>query len=117
MRTLLAAVVLVGSASGPAYAHGKGGEHIMGIVKQIQESVLTVEKDKTDITVALNAQTKFERDGAAITAKDLTVGERVVVHAQKDAGGTLVAQLIKVSKADAAKPTPGKKDRESEHKH
>lgn len=118
MRALLATLALTFLAAGPAFAHGKGGEHIMGTVKQLQENVLTIEKtDAKEVAVTLNAQTKLERDGAGITAKDLVIGERAVVHAQKDASGALVAQVIKVSKPQVPAKKNAPPQRGPEHKH
>ncbi|HYM97269.1 MAG TPA: cupredoxin domain-containing protein [Candidatus Sulfotelmatobacter sp.] len=79
-----------------ALAHG-GGEHIMGTVKSISEKGLTVEtKDKKEVKVAFDEKTKFEKSGATSTVKELSAGERVVVHTTKKQGSTEpVAVLVK----------------------
>ena len=78
-----------------ASAHA-GQEHVMGIVKSIDEKSITVEKkgDK-EVSVQLDPSTKFEKGAAAATAKDVSPGDRVVVHAKKSASG-LTAVLVKV---------------------
>jgi hypothetical protein len=81
-----------------ALSHG-GGEHIMGTVKAVEDTVLTVEtKDSKTVKVALDPATKFDREGKSATAKDIAVGDRVVVHAAKaDGSEGLRATLVKLS--------------------
>ena len=80
-----------------ARAHG-GVEHIMGTIKTIAATSLTVEvKDKSEVKILLDDKTKFEKDGAPATAKDMTVGTRVVVDAKKkEGGGEPLAVLVKL---------------------
>jgi hypothetical protein len=69
-------------------AHG-GGEHVMGIVKKIDAQELVVEtSEQKNVQVTLDDKTQFERSGASSTARELRVGDRVVVHCAKavDAG-------------------------------
>ena len=103
-----AAVALM---SGEAMAHGKGGDHLMGTVKSIDDTSLTIETGETNpVTVATDDKTKFQNGGAAAALKDLKVGDRVVVHAvKKDAG--LVAQLVKFGATPKkSSPAPGHED-------
>ena len=81
-----------------AFAHG-GGDHVMGVVKSIDGKSITVEtKDKKEVTLRLDGSTKFERAGASATAKDLSVGEKVVIHAEKS-GDMLHAEMVKFGKS------------------
>lgn len=88
---LIATSLLV---AGPALAHG-GGEHIMGTVKAIDGSTLSVAtKDKKQLQIMYDEKTVFEKSGARASVKDLKVGQRVVVHAMKH-GEMLHATLVK----------------------
>lgn len=85
-----------------AFAHG-GQEHVMGTVKAIDDASITVTtKAKKDVSVQLEASTKFEKGGAAVTAKDISVGDRVVVHSKKGGSGP-TAVLVKVGASSAGK--------------
>jgi hypothetical protein len=90
MAALLAAAL---SWQAPALAHG-GSEHLMGTVKAVDDQSLTVETKSKEVKVKLDPDTKFEKSGAAATAKDLSVGERVVVHT-RDAKDGQTAVLVK----------------------
>lgn len=87
----LAALVI---SAGP-FAHGAHGAHIMGTLKSIDEKSIVVSTEKDgDQTIVLDVSTHYEKSGAAAIAKDLTVGERVVVHARKTDQGQ-VAEMVK----------------------
>jgi len=91
--------VLLGGllAASVALAHG-GGEHLMGTVKAINASTITLEtKDKKVVTVHYDDQTVFEKSGGKATPQDLKVGARAVVHAMKH-GELLHATLVKFGK-------------------
>ncbi|HWU87756.1 MAG TPA: DUF5666 domain-containing protein [Kofleriaceae bacterium] len=79
-----------------ALAHGRG-EHLMGTVKAVDEKGLTVEtKEKKEVKVVFDERTKFEKDGAASSAKALSPGARVVVHTTRKQGvSDLIAVLVK----------------------
>lgn len=68
-----------------ALAHGKAA-HIMGTVKKISDTELTVETPKETVEVHVDSKTKFLHSGEAATLADLKVGERVVVEADAHAG-------------------------------
>ena len=75
---LLIAVMFV---TGFALAH-QGMHHVMGTVTKISESSITVEtKEKTSAAVSFGPETKFVKNRAVATIKDLKVGDRVVIHA------------------------------------
>ena len=108
-RTLLglAALATFAALPGAALAHG-GVEHLMGTVKSADDKSITVQtKNGKEVRAAIDASTKFEKAGAAATAKDVTVGERVVVHAKKS-GDAMTAVMVKIG--DAGKGHKGHED-------
>jgi hypothetical protein len=86
-----------------SFAHG-GGKHYLGTVKAVDEKAITIEtQDKKEVTVTLDAKTKFEKSGAAATFKDVAAGERVVLHTAKpDKAGVVKAVLVKFGTPPAA---------------
>ena len=79
-----------------AVAHG-GQEHVMGTVKAVDEGSITVTTTaRKDVTVQLDPSTKFHKGNSAATAKDVIVGDRVVIHAKRGASG-LTATVVKVA--------------------
>jgi hypothetical protein len=103
-RSLAAAAAFFLSASATAFAHG-GMEHLMGTVKSVSASSITVATKDKDVEVLLDEATKYE--GAA-SAADLKPGERVVVHAKK-AGTGLHAEMVKSHAVPGKKPAHGAK--------
>ena len=78
-----------------AVAHGSG-EHLMGTVKAIDASSITVETtDGHATTAVIDAATKFERSDQPSKREDVVVGEKVVVHSNK-VGDSLHALVVKV---------------------
>ena len=70
-------------AVGAAFAHGKE-QHVMGKVTAMTHSSITVQtKAKEPVAVYTMAETKYEKSGTVASMKDLTVGDRVVIHAEK----------------------------------
>lgn len=92
---------------GRTLAHGDGA-HIMGKVRAVQGSNLSVEeKGGKERTIGLDAKTRFEKAGAAAAVTDLQVGDRVVVHARRD-GDKLVAETVKFGERTKSAPAhPG----------
>jgi uncharacterized protein YxeA len=83
MKRMILLVTLVVLAVGAAFAHGKE-QHVMGKVTAMTDSSITVQtKTKDPVTVYTMAETKYEKSGAAASMKDLKVGDRVVIHAEK----------------------------------
>ena len=75
------------------WAHGNE-EHVMGTVKSISATTITVETtDKKTVEVAVTDKTKFVKSGQPETAHDLAVGDRVVIHADK-ADNKLTAHTV-----------------------
>src|SRR5258708_6185850 len=88
---LVGGVVLGGGA---AFAHGKD-QHVMGKVTAMTDSSITVQtKAKDHVTVYTMAETKYEKSGTAASLKDLKVGDRVVIHAEK-MGDKLMANEVR----------------------
>ena len=95
MKRLLLLILSFGLFAGAAYAHN-GMEHVMGTVTAMTESSISVKTMKGTVqTVALSGDTKFLKGDAAITLKDIKVGDHIVIHAAKKEG-KLVAAEIKV---------------------
>jgi len=102
------ALVLGMLAAGGALAHGKDGVHLLGTLEKREGTTLVVKtREGKSVEVMTAGDTKVERAGTAISAEQLRVGERVVVHAKKMSNGMLHAQLVKVG-AQSAKPAGGK---------
>jgi hypothetical protein len=77
------------------FAHGDE-KHIMGTVTKVSDSSVTVKDTHgKSVEVAITSTTKFMKDSKAVTAKDVQVGDRVVVHAKQN-GNKLEATMVKV---------------------
>jgi len=57
------------------------------------------------VTVAVVSQTTFSKNKAAAKLSDLSVGDRVVIHAKEPTEGKLVADTVQFS-TPAAKAAP-----------
>lgn len=78
---------------GAAFAHGKE-QHIMGKVTAMTDTSISVQtKAKNPVTVYTMPETKYAKGGAAASTKDLKVGDRVVIHAEK-MGDKLMANEV-----------------------
>jgi hypothetical protein len=77
-----------------AQAHN-GMEHVIGTVKAMTASVITVETPQHQtVMVMVDAATKFTHSDAASSMKELHVGERVVIHAKANADKKLVGVTV-----------------------
>jgi uncharacterized protein YxeA len=93
MKRIILLVATVVLAVGAAFAHGKD-QHVMGKVTAMTDSSITVQtKAKDHVTVYTMAETKYEKSGTAASLKDLKVGDRVVIHAEK-MGDKLMANEV-----------------------
>jgi len=91
LATLFALVLMVSSA----YAHN-GMEHVMGTVANVTDDSITVTtKDGQTETVAATPETKYTKMDAAISLKDIKVGDHVVIHATKK-DDKLIAATVQV---------------------
>ena len=80
------------------FAH-EGMQHVMGTVTQVSADSITVKTLKSGlVTVALAADTEFMKDKTAVKITDVKVGDRVVIHAKKDAKDAtkLVAHMVMI---------------------
>jgi hypothetical protein len=84
IRSLIAmAALLLGSAT--AFAHN-GIEHVMGTVKTLTDTSITVETVKHEMkTIALDPTTTFIYKGSKASPKDLKLADRVAIDTKDDA--------------------------------
>ena len=95
MQLIIATVALM-LGSAVAYAHN-GVEHIMGSVTSISDSSITVDTVKhTSVTVAVDATTKYMKDTAQASRKDIKVGDRVAIDAKENSDKKLVGVTVKL---------------------
>jgi len=93
MRKLLTIGVLMFALGALSFAHG-GAEHVMGKVKAMtSDSITVVTKTNAVKTVGFDASTKFMKSGEAATAKDLKVGDRVVIEVHEMSGKLHAAEV------------------------
>jgi Domain of unknown function (DUF5666) len=87
-----------------AWAHN-GMEHVMGTIAVIKGASLDIKTGSGPLkTVITDDKTMWMKGKVMITAKDLHVGDRVVVHA-KPVNGKLVAAEVEVGSAPATAHT------------
>jgi hypothetical protein len=101
---LFLSVILLAGAS-IAWAHGDK-KHVLGTVEKISADSVTVKTaDGQSVEVKLVPETVFLKSGHAATWKELSAGDRVVIHATPK-GAALEASEVKFgpSPAPAAKP-------------
>jgi len=99
---LIACISLITAA---ALAHGDE-EHVIGTVASVTKDSITVKTTANAlVTVAVVPQTTFSKNKTAAKLSDLSVGDRVVIHAKEPAEGKLVADTVQFS-TPAAKPAP-----------
>jgi hypothetical protein len=95
MKRLLALLLTIGVLVGVANAHN-GMQHVMGTVTSITTSNVTVKTtDGSTHVVLLSTDTKYLKGTQVIAAKDIKVGDHVVIHATKK-GDQLTAAEVKV---------------------
>ncbi len=88
-----------------ALAHD-GIEHVMGTVKTVSDTSITVETAQHKIaTIALDPTTKFANKDAKASLKDLKAGTRVVVDTKDDASDKPHAVAVKWGATSAGAPT------------
>lgn len=86
-----------------AFAHG-GMDHVMGTVSAMTDHSLTVKTTAGDTkTIEFDASTHFLKGEAAVTAKDVHVGDRVVIHAHKR-DNSLHAAEVRMGVSTKAQP-------------
>lgn len=102
MRKLLMISALVLALGALTFAHG-GAEHVMGKVKAMTaDSITVVTKTNEEKTVNFDAKTMFMKSGQMATAKDLKVGDRVVIEVHEvGTAGRLHAAEVRFGKKPA----------------
>jgi hypothetical protein len=76
------------------WAH-EGMDHVTGFVKSVSAQSVTVETVKHEIVVVrLTAKTEAMKSGVKGNLKDLKPGDRVAIHAVKDASGAYEAHEV-----------------------
>jgi hypothetical protein len=84
-----------------AYAHGNE-EHVIGRVASVSKTSITVTTVKNETKeVTLTDKTTFEGENGPAKWEDVKVGDRVVIHADKD-GQKLVAHSVHFSSEKTA---------------
>lgn len=97
--TILATLYLLLS-SAAAFAHN-GVEHVLGTIKSLTETSVTVETPKhTSVTVVLGPATKYANAKGVATVKDMKIGDRVAIEAKE--GKPLTALSVKIGAGAAA---------------
>ena len=104
-RTLVASlgiIVLALFSTINLFAHG-GEEHVTGTVTGVSDSSVTVKTTAGKVeTVGFDAKTTFERAKKTVQKSDITVGDRVVIHAV-EVDEKLVAHTVELGAAAKAK--------------
>jgi hypothetical protein len=99
MKYGLSAALLSGLMAVSAFAHG-GAEHVIGFVRNITASSVTVENEKHEmVNVLLRPTTEVKRSGVVVKIGALKVGERVVIHAEENKADKLEAEEIEFGPA------------------
>lgn len=95
MKPLFTLALAFGLFATAAYAHN-GMIHIMGTVSSITDHNISVKATDGKIqTVLFTATTKFSKADTTATAKDIKVGDHVVIHATKK-GDQFIAAEVKI---------------------
>jgi hypothetical protein len=109
IHSLIAMATLI-LGSSIALAHD-GIEHVMGTVKTVSDTSITVETVKHAMaTITLDSTTKFTNKDAKASMKDLKPGTRVVVDTKDDASDKPHALAVKWGATSAASATDHKMD-------
>lgn len=97
MKKVVLALALGVAFVSSAFAHGNE-THLMGTVTTVTAGSITIKTAKNEmVTVAIDSTTNFIKSGSSANVKDLKVGDRVVVGAEKD-GNKLHAHSVKFGK-------------------
>ena len=99
MISRLVLLVRLAVFASSAFAHGDE-QHVIGTVTKASQSSVTVQTTaKESVEVMITSDTKFTKGSASATAKDLQVGDRVVIHAMAMKGGMLMASTVQIGVA------------------
>ncbi|HVO59550.1 MAG TPA: DUF5666 domain-containing protein [Candidatus Binatia bacterium] len=100
MKSVASSICILLFLSTMVFAHGNE-KHVMGTVTKVDDTSIVVKTKEGDKTVMVMPTTKFMKGTAAITQKDVKVGDRVVIHAMP-MGEMLHATEVKIGTAPAA---------------
>jgi Domain of unknown function (DUF5666) len=99
-QSLLVAVGLIMILPTIVLAHGDQ-QHVMGTVAKIDAGSISVKTTTGEVkVVTILPTTKFLKGTAAVTADEVKVGDRVVIHAKPE-GNALNATEVKIGEASA----------------
>ena len=105
MKNRLAALTILLAAALTLFAHG-GAEHVIGFVRALAPGSVTVETLKHEsVTILLTPKTESLKSGVKANLKELKTGDRVVIHALKNAAGALEASEVEWGPAPAKGPS------------
>jgi hypothetical protein len=100
MRSAVSKICVLLFLSTLVFAHGNE-KHVMGTVTKVDDSSIVVKTKEGDKSVMVTSETKFIKGTAAVTQKDVKVGDRVVIHAMP-MGDMLHATEVKIGTVPAA---------------
>ena len=100
MKSVASSICILLFLSTMVFAHGNE-KHVMGTVTKVDDTSIVVKTKEGDKTVMVMPTTKFMKGTAALTQKDVKVGDRVVIHAMP-MGEMLHATEVKIGTAPAA---------------
>lgn len=104
ITTLLVAMAVSIATGSVLRAHPGHEQKVLGTVTMAaSDHVMLKDPEGKDHTIQINADTKFVRAKTAMKASDIKVGMRVVVTAETDEDDKLIAKVIELSPATAAK--------------
>jgi len=105
MMTALLVAMAISVGSGSMLVAHPGHEHkILGTVTMAAANhVMMKDPEGKDHTIQINAATKFVQAKKEAKASDMKVGMRVVVTAETDEDDALIAMVIELGPATAAK--------------
>jgi hypothetical protein len=95
MKRIMGMIALVLLSVTMLFAHGDE-KHVMGTVTKLTDSSITVKDTHgKSVDVAITPTTKFLKNDKPVAAKDIQVGDRIVIQA-KQHGNALEATMVKV---------------------
>lgn len=99
MKYGLSAALVSGLMAVSAFAHG-GAEHVIGFVRTITATSVTVENEKHEmVNVLLRPTTEVKKSGVVVKIGALKIGDRVVIHAEENKADKLEAEEIEFGPA------------------
>ncbi len=104
--TRIALLVLALGFAAAAFAHGDK-KHILGTVTKVDSTRIVVEtRDHKTVEVAIVPGTTFRKDGKEAKLADISLGDRVSIHARPKAATLEAAEIQIGAPAPLRKPKP-----------